>query len=102
MIIPVFIFFINLTYKNRFYKTSEDVLLVGSGIFETHVSYLPFFKVQHIKMKQTFFQERNKVVDLVFQTASEEIVLPCIDQNEAIKMYNYTLFKVETSKISWM
>ncbi len=50
-------------------------------------------------MKQTIFQERNKVADLVFQTASGKIKIPCIEKSEAIKIYNYTLFKVETSKI---
>lgn len=99
---PFFIFIINLIYRKRFYKINKDILLVGTGILETHLTYLPFFKVQNIKMKQTFFQERNKVVDLVFQTASGKIKLPCIDKNEAIKIYNYTLFKVESSKDLWM
>ncbi|MCI2227731.1 PH domain-containing protein [Polaribacter sp. MSW13] len=102
LLVPFFIFFINLIYKKRFYKMSDDILLVGAGSIETHFTYLPFFKVQNIKMKQSFFQERNKVVDLVFQTASGKIKLPCIEEKEAIKIYDYTLFKVETSKNSWM
>ncbi|WP_405607562.1 PH domain-containing protein [Polaribacter sp. Asnod1-A03] len=102
LIIPFFIFLINLIYRKKFYKISEDVLLVGRGSIETHLTYLPFFKVQNIKMTQSFFQERNKVVDLVFQTASGKIKLPCIEKEEAIKIYNYTLFKVESSKNLWM
>ncbi|WP_218599413.1 PH domain-containing protein [Polaribacter sp. NJDZ03] len=102
LLVPLFIFFVNLIFNKRFYKISDDVLLVGSGSFDTHLTYLPFFKVQNIKMMQTFFQERNKVVDLVFQTASGEIKLPCIEKSEAIKIYNYTLFKVESSTNLWM
>ena len=102
LLVPLFILFVNLIFNKRFYKISDDVLLVGSGFFDTHLTYLPFFKVQNIKMMQTFFQERNKVVDLVFQTASGEIKLPCIEKSEAIKIYNYTLFKVESSTNLWM
>ncbi|MCG1035446.1 PH domain-containing protein [Polaribacter sargassicola] len=102
LLIPFFYFIINLIYKKRFYKISDKVLLVGNGSIETHLTYLPFFKVQNIKMTQTFFQERNKVVDLVFQTASGKIKLPCIEKQEAVKIYNYTLFKVESSKNLWM
>ena len=102
LLVPLFILFVNLIFNKRFYKISDDVLLVGSGSFDTHLTYLPFFKVQNIKMMQTFFQERNKVVDLVFQTASGEIKLPCIEKSEAIKIYNYTLFKVESSTNLWM
>ncbi|WP_165730312.1 PH domain-containing protein [Polaribacter sp. 20A6] len=102
LLVPLFILFVSLIFNKRFYKISDDVLLVGSGFFDTHLTYLPFFKVQNIKMMQTFFQERNKVVDLVFQTASGEIKLPCIEKSEAIKIYNYTLFKVESSTDLWM
>ncbi|WP_373940796.1 PH domain-containing protein [Polaribacter sejongensis] len=102
LLVPLFILFVSLIFNKRFYKISDDVLLVGSGFFDTHLTYLPFFKVQNIKMMQTFFQERNKVVDLVFQTASGEITLPCIEKSEAIKIYNYTLFKVESSTDLWM
>jgi putative membrane protein len=101
-LIPFFIFFIHLIFKKRFYKTSEDILLVGTGSIETHFTYLPFYKVQNIKMKQSFFQRRDKVVDLIFQTASGKIKIPCIEVIEAIKIYNHTLYKVETSKTSWM
>lgn len=102
LLIPFSILFINLVFKKRFYKISKDVLLVAKGSVETHYTYLPFFKVQNIKMTQTFFQERNKVVDLVFQTASGTIKLPCITKSEAINIYNYTLFKVESSTDLWM
>ncbi|AUC22690.1 hypothetical protein BTO15_11590 [Polaribacter sejongensis] len=102
LLVPLFILFVSLIFNKRFYKISDDVLLVGSGFFDTHLTYLPFFKVQNIKMMQTFFQERNKVVDLVFQTASGEIKLPCIEKSQAIKIYNYTLFKVESSTDLWM
>ena len=78
------------------------MLLVGKGLLETHVTYLEIFKVQNIKIQQTIFQKRSNVADLILQTASGKIKIPCIDFNEAIKIYNHTLYKVETSQTSWM
>lgn len=102
IIIPIYLVAVHFFYKKRIFKFSKDVLLIGTGILETHKTYLPFFKVQNIKMKQTIFQERKNVADLVFQTASGKVKLPCVDFDKALHIYNYTLFKVESSTKSWM
>ncbi|AUC86530.1 hypothetical protein CW731_15125 [Polaribacter sp. ALD11] len=102
LLIPIFIFSIELSFRKRYYLFNEDLLLVGQGTIETHKTYLPFFKVQNIELKQTIFQAKKNVADVVFQTASGKIKLPCIPLEEAQKIYNYTLFKVETSQKSWM
>jgi putative membrane protein len=101
-VIPVTILLIYLKYKKSFYQFNKEILLVGKGRIETHLTYLPFFKVQNIKMKQTIFQKRKKVVNLVLQTASGKITIPCVEKNRAITLYNYILYKVESNKESWM
>ena len=101
-VIPLLILFIQLKFKKAFYQFNKDVLLVGKGRVETHVTYLPFFKVQNIKLKQTVFQKRRKVVNLVLQTASGKITIPCVEKSRAIALYNYILYKVESNKESWM
>ena len=102
VIAPLIIFLILKKVEKRYYKISESMLLVGSGLLETHLTYLEIFKVQNIKMKQNIFQERSNVADLILQTASGKIKIPCIHFNDAIQIYNHTLFKVETSKSLWM
>lgn len=102
ILIPIYLIVVHFFYKKRIFKFSDDVLLIGSGILETHKTYLPFFKVQNIKMKQTIFQERKKVADLVFQTASGKLKIPCLEIEKALQIYNYTLFKIENSTKSWM
>ena len=72
------------------------------GSLGTHYTYLPFFKVQNIEMKQNIFQEKRNIVDLVFQTAAGKIKIPCINKEKAIEIYNYTLYKVENSTAPWM
>ena len=100
--VPVTILLIYLKYKKAFYQFNEEILLIGKGRIETHLTYLPFFKVQNIKMKQTIFQKRKKVVNLVLQTASGKITIPCVEKDRALTLYNYILYKVESNKESWM
>ncbi|MBL4642342.1 MAG: PH domain-containing protein [Flavobacteriaceae bacterium] len=102
LVIPVTLLLIHLKYQKAFYQFNEEILLIGKGRVETHGTYLSFFKVQNIKIKQTIFQKRRKVVNLVLQTASGKITLPCVEENRAITLYNYILYKVESSKESWM
>jgi putative membrane protein len=102
LILPIIVFLIFKKVNKRFYKMSEEMLLIGKGVLETHITYLEIFKVQHIQLKQTIFQERSKVADLVLQTASGKIKIPCLQFQDAVKIYNHILYKVETSQASWM
>ena len=102
VVIPIVVFLIFKKVKKRFYKISDEMLLVGRGLLETHLTYLEIFKVQNIKMKQTIFQQKSNVADLILQTASGKIKIPCLNFEDAIKIYNHTLYKVETSQKQWM
>lgn len=102
LVAPLVVFLILKKIKKRFYQISDEMLIVGKGLLETHLVYLDIFKVQNIKMKQSIFQKRSNVADLVLQTASGKIEIPCIAYNEAVKIYNHTLYKVETSNAPWM
>lgn len=102
LVIPFVVFLILKKVKKRFYKISDEILLVGKGLLETHHTYLEIFKVQNIQIQQTIFQKRSNVADLVLQTASGKIKIPCIPFKDAIKVYNHTLYKVETSQKEWM
>jgi putative membrane protein len=102
VILPIVVFLTLKKVNKRYYKITDSMLLIGKGLLETHLIYLELFKVQNIKMKQTIFQKRSNVTDLILQTASGKIKIPCINFDDAVKIYNHTLFKVETSKTSWM
>ena len=102
LILPIYGFLIQKKIKKRFYKLNDEMIVVGNGMIETHHTYLELFKVQNIKLKQTIFQQRSNVTDLVLQTASGKITVPCLSYSKAIEMYNHILYKVETSHKSWM
>jgi putative membrane protein len=102
MLVPLFYFLVHKKFKKRFFKRTDDMLLVGQGLIETHRTYFELFKIQNMKMKQTIFQQRRGVVDLVLQTASGKIRIPCVEVEKANEMYNHFLYKLETSKEPWM
>ncbi|NVK51671.1 MAG: PH domain-containing protein [Flavobacteriaceae bacterium] len=102
LLVPITILLIQLKFNKQFYKLDQELLLIGSGRVETHLTYLPIFKMQNIKMSQTIFQKRRNIVDLVFQTASGKVKIPCIDKQEALSIYNFALYKAETNTQPWM
>ena len=102
LLIPLCYFLIHKKIKKTFYKISTNLLLVGKGLVDTHHTYFQLFKVQNVTMKQTIFQQRRNVVDLILQTASGKIRIPCMPSKNATEIYNHILFNVETSKQSWM
>ncbi len=102
ILIPLFYFLVHKKFKKRFFQLTDTMLLVGQGLIETHRTYFELFKIQNVKMKQTIFQQRRGVVDIVLQTASGKIRIPCVEEEKANEMYNHFLYKVETSREPWM
>ena len=102
LLLPLCYFLIHKKIKKTFYKISTNLLLVGKGLVDTHHTYFQLFKVQNVTMKQTIFQQRRNVVDLILQTASGKIRIPCMPSKNATEIYNHILFNVETSEQPWM
>jgi putative membrane protein len=100
--IPLVILLINLKYKKSYFKLHTNILEIGSGQFSTEIIYFELFKIQHIKMRQTVFQKRKNVTDIILQTASGKIKIPCINKMLAIELFNIMLYKTEISNKSWM
>lgn len=102
LLVPLIVVLVFLKYKKSYYFFNKDMLVIGSGQIATSTTYFEHFKLQHIKMKQTFFQNKKDVVNMVIQTASGKIILPCVKTSKAIEMYNFMLYKSETSTKKWM
>lgn len=102
LLVPLLILLVLLKYKKSYYFLNKNMLVIGSGQIGTKTTYFEHFKLQRITMKHTFFQKRKGVVNLVLQTASGKITLPCIRTKKALDMYNFMLYKSEISTEKWM
>lgn len=107
MIITVFLavilfLLVNTKYKKRFFYFTKDRIILCSGIYSTNKTFIETFKIQNVALKQSVFQKRRNLVDLVLQSAYDELTIPCLQEDRASQLYNYILFKIETENKPWM
>jgi len=102
ILIPGIFWMIKLKYNKRFYKVNEEMLWIGKGQIGTEYQYLECFKIQYVTLKQTIFQKRYQVFDLIIQSASGSIKIPCIPKAEAFKLQDYLIYKSQTASQPWM
>ncbi len=101
-LVPLLIFFIYKKYQKSYFKFNENLLIVGSGKIGTDTTYFPYYKLQSIELRQTIFQKKRTIYDIILQNATEKIKLPCVNQRTANYIYNYFLYQTEISTKKWM
>ncbi|WP_179347857.1 PH domain-containing protein [Winogradskyella pacifica] len=100
--IPLAALYIYFAYKKAYYKISENFVTIGSGVIDTTTNILEIHKIQGVKLKQTIFQKPRDIASLVISTASKSVTIPYISKQEALTIYNFLLYKVESQDRDWM
>lgn len=100
--IPFAVLYVYYAYKKAYYKISENFVTIGSGVIDTTTNILEIHKIQAVRLKHTIFQKRMNISSVVISTASKSVTIPYINDEEALKIYNYLLFKVESQDKDWM
>ena len=77
-------------------------MTIGSGVIDTTTNILEIHKIQAVKIKQTIFQNRRRIASVVISTASKSVTIPYVSKSEALAIYNFLLFKVESQDKDWM
>lgn len=91
-----------LVVKKSYLSISDEMICVGSGSLNTKQTYVAMYKIQSVQLKRNIFQRLNGHADLVIFTASGSIFVPYISHKEAVECFNFALYKVETSALSWI
>lgn len=102
VLIPCTIWMVQLKYNKCFYKLNKEMLWMGAGQISTTHEYVECFKIQYVSLKQTIFQKRYQVFDVSIQTASGKIRIPSVPESEAYNLYDYLLYKSQTTTQAWM
>jgi putative membrane protein len=105
LIAIVLLGFTFLNYKivaKSFLGINHDLIKVGSGAISTKSEYIALHKIQSVQLKRSIFQRYNGHATLVLYTASGSISIPYLPYNEALSHFNYILYKVESSNLSWI
>lgn len=90
-------------FREKFKMWSvPEAIQINKGVFGSEVSILIWGKIQCIHFKQSIFQRRKKLATLKLFTAGGAVTIPFIKQEEAVKIYNYALFKIESENRKWL
>jgi putative membrane protein len=90
-------------YYDRAELSSNGQLIQRKkGWLFTDRSLVKAYKVQSVKMRQSIFQKRRGTAHINLHTAGGTIVMRFMRQSDVQQLYNHLLYKVETSKESWM
>lgn len=101
-LLPILGFLIYLKYQKSYFKLNNELLLIGSGKINTDTMYFAYYRLQSIELKQTIFQRKKNIFDVILYNATEKIKLPCVPKKDAQKLYNFLLFRTEISTKKWM
>ena len=92
----------HLAFTKKRYGLSDSMVVIRGGTWGQEATMLLLHKIQNVMLTQTPFQSRRSLGSLVLFTASGSVQIPDIDYNKCREMQDYLLYKVESSKESWM
>lgn len=81
---------------------NEEVLQLEKGWLFPQKVYINYYKLQTIEFKQNIIQKRRGLAHLVLHTAAGSHKMWQMEVEEAMQVYNFGLYKIETAQKSWM
>ena len=89
-------------YKRRIYQIGHDFLQVHSGIIAKDYSIIEVYKVQAVHIRRSIFQRRNGTANLLLGMAGSAVRIDYISYDEALRIKNQILYKIESTDKKWM
>lgn len=83
-------------------ECNKDMIKFSRGYVFPKVMMIKYYKLQNLKINQNVFQKNKNTVHVDFYTAAGNIRMWQLDKKVAQELYNYTLYKIESSRESWM
>ncbi len=99
----LFMFFYQSKYHRKWNcEMSGHYLETHHGLVERISKGLLLYKIQGVQIKQTPYQRRKSLSTVVLYTASGDVVIPYLSLDQGLRLKNYVLYTVETSRKKWM
>lgn len=83
-------------------RLSESLMHISYGSFGEKFTLVPHYKIQSIELSQSPYQRRADVANITIYTSAQNIRIPYIKLNDALFVYDYVLYKIESSTKNWM
>ena len=91
-----------LYHKKRFLKLHPDLIISGKGIFGSKYQIFETYKIQAVRLSQSFYQWRKDLATVTMYTASGDISIPFIPMAKAAELRDYLLYRIERDGRNWM
>jgi putative membrane protein len=92
-----------LAYHKRYFRISENRIEISKGQIGKVIYHLRNYKIQSVSFKQNIFIKRRKLASIVIYTAAgESLTMPYIPEELAMSLYNFVLYKIESTEKAWM
>jgi putative membrane protein len=92
-----------LAYQKRYFRISESQIEISKGKVAQTIYRLPNFKIQSLAFEQNIFTKKRALASIVIYTASgENLTIPYISEKLALDLYNFLLYKIESTEQNWM
>lgn len=93
----------SVRYQRRWtYWVNEEMVKTFSGVIGSRETLLPIYKIQAVSFSQTPYQRRKDLVNLNLSTAAGQLRIPYLKREEASRLRDYMLYRVEREKKAWM
>ncbi len=89
-------------HRNWQWKVSEEGLFTSWGVVNQHAILLQWYKVQAVTIRQNYFLRRRGLAHLTLYTAAGSVNIPYIYEEQAKRLQDFVLYKVEIDKRGWM
>ena len=100
--LPVAIWMGQLYYRKKRILLHPDLALLKGGIIGNEYKLLQIYKVQAVRLRQSFYQWRRDLATVSLYTASGDVSIPFIPIRKAEEIRDYVLYRIETDKRGWM
>lgn len=99
-VMMVFTFY--LSYRKKRYGFNNEMFVIRGGAYGDKTEMLPIYKIQSLSKKQTPYQRRNDLANLVIHTASGKVAIPYINSDRAQEIMDRFLYLIEVDHRKWM
>ena len=99
---PLALWMSHLYFKKRAFQIHPELLISESGIFGRKFRIIEVFKVQAVKITQSWYETRKGLSTIHIHTAGGAVSVPMIPLKLAQAVGDYVLYRAEREKKSWM
>ena len=107
LFLAILVFVVSLPFclkyaANMRLALNSEVMQLQKGWIFPKTEILKFYKLQSVAIKQNVFQKRRNTAHIDFYTAAGSLRMWQLDADVAAELYNYLLYKIESSNAKWM